>query len=66
MNSTREQFAVDEKGNRLSVLLDIRDYEQLPEALGGLGPVHAYEWAEPSRSKAIPLDQAVDETAGKR
>ena len=66
MNSLREQFVVDEKGNRISVLLDIQDYEQLLEALEELEAVRAYDRAKSAQSEAIPFDQAVEEIESKR
>jgi len=66
MNSLKEQFVVDEKGNRISVLLDIQDYEQLLEALEELEAVRAYDQAKSAQSEAIPFEQAVEEIEGKR
>jgi len=66
MNSLKEQFVVDEKGNRISVLLDIRDYEQLLEALEELEEVRAYDRAKSAQSEVIPFDQSVEEIESKR
>ena len=66
MNSPKEQFVVDEKGHRVSVLLDIRYYEQLLEALEELEAVRAYDRAKSAQSEAIPFDQPVAEIEGKR
>ena len=57
---------MDEKGNRVSVLLDIRYYEQLLETLEELETVRAYDRAKSAQSEAIPFDQAVEEIESKR
>ena len=66
MNSLKEQFVVDEKGNRISVLLDIRDYEQLLEALEELEEIRAYDRAKSAQSEVVPFDQAVEEIESNR
>ena len=66
MNSLREQFVVDEKGNRISVLLDIRDYEQLLDALEELEEIRAYDRAKSAPSEVLPFDQAVEEIQSTR
>ncbi len=38
-----KQFVVDSKGNRIAVLLDIRAYEKLIEALEELEDIRAYD-----------------------
>ena len=52
MNSLELRFAVDEKGNRISVLLDIQGYDQLLGAVEGPEPVHAYNIQKPAWSQA--------------
>ncbi len=66
MNSLKEQFVVDEKGNRISVLLDIRDYEQLLEALEEPEEIRAYDRAKSAQSEVVPFDQAVEEIESNR
>ena len=52
---------VDEKGNRVGVLLDLEDYQKLLEELEELESIRAYDAAKSSGDKAIPFEQAVEE-----
>jgi len=57
----KEQFVVDEKGNRTSVILDIKDYRKLLEELEELESIRAYDVAKGSGDEVVPFDQAVME-----
>jgi len=54
----KERYVVDEKGNRVGVLLDLEDYQKLLEELES---IRAYDAAKSSGNKAIPFEQAVEE-----
>jgi hypothetical protein len=56
-----ERFIVDEKGNRVSVVLDIAEYEKLLEELEELADVRAYDEAKASGERPIPWKQAREE-----
>jgi hypothetical protein len=56
-----ERFVVDEHGNRIAVLLDIRDYHRVLEELEELESIRAYDSAKASRDEAIAFEQAVSE-----
>ncbi len=66
MSSTKEQFVVDESGNRTAVLLDIRRYFELLEAQEELESIRAFDEAKASDDEAIPLSQAIKEIEGAR
>lgn len=57
----KEQYVVDQKGNRVGVLLNIQDYEKLLEELEELDSIRAYDAARASGDEAIPFEEAVDE-----
>ena len=59
MSTTKEQFVVDESGNRKAVLLAIERYLELLEAQEELESIHAYDEAKSSGDEAIPFSQAV-------
>lgn len=59
MATNKEQFVVDERGNRTAVLLDIERYSELLEALGELEAIRAYDEAKASGDEAVPVSQAL-------
>ena len=61
MRTFQEKYVVDEKGNRVEVVLDIRDYQKLLEDLEELESIRAYETAKASGDQAIPFEEAIDE-----
>ena len=63
MSTNREQFVVDESGNRTAVLLAIERYSEL-EAQEELESIRAYDEAKASNDEAIPFSQAVKEIEG--
>jgi hypothetical protein len=61
MSVAKEQFVVDESGNRTAVLLDIERYFELLEAQEELESIRAFDEAKASGDEAIPLSQAIKE-----
>ncbi len=59
--SMKEQFVVDESGNRKAVLLAIERYFELLEAQEELESLRAYDAAKDSNDEAIPFSQAIKE-----
>ena len=66
MSRFKERYVVDGKGNRVGVLLDVRDYRKLLEELEELECIRAYDAAKASSDDAIPFKQAVAEIEDKR
>jgi len=64
MSTNREQFVVDESGNRTTVLLGIERYSALLEAQEELESIRAYDEANASNDEAIPFAQAIKEIEG--
>ena len=62
----KERFVVDEKGRRISVILNIDDYEKMLEELEELEAIRAYDAAKASGEQAIPFEQALAEIERKR
>ena len=61
MLTIKERYVVDESGARISVVLDIEDYQRLLQELEQLECIRAYDAAKASADKAIPFEQAVAE-----
>ena len=61
MEKFKENYVVDEKGNRIGVVLDIVDYRRLLEELEELESIRAYDVAKASGDEAIPFEQAISE-----
>jgi len=61
MIALKERYVVDEKGNRVGVLLDMAEYRKLLEELEELESLRAYDAAKASSDEVIPFDQAVAE-----
>ena len=61
MGSIKGRYIVDEKGNRVGVLLDWDDYRRLLEALEELESIKAYDAAKASDEEIIPFDKAIEE-----
>jgi hypothetical protein len=61
MVKLKKRYIVDEKGNRIGVLLDIEDYHKLLAQLEELESIRAYDAAKTSGDEAIPFEQAIAE-----
>lgn len=61
MIALQERFVVDDRGRRVSVLLDIETYHKLLEELEELESLRAYDAAKASGDEAIPFEQAIAE-----
>ena len=61
MTKLKERFIVDEQGNRISVILDIADYQALLDRLEELESIREYEAAKRPQDREIPFEKAVGE-----
>ncbi len=57
----KTQFITDTKGNKISVILPISDYEKMLDDLEELEDIKAYDLAKERKSDPVPFDQAVKE-----
>lgn len=62
----KERYIVDEKGNRIEVILTLEDYQRLLTELEELESIRAYDAAKASGDEAIPFEQAVAEIERER
>ena len=61
MGKFKENYVVDEQGNRIGVVLDIADYRKLLEDIEELESIRALDAAKASGDQAIPFEQAISE-----
>ena len=61
MTSFDGNYVTDEKGRRVAVLLDIKDYQKILAELEELESIRAYDAAKVSGEEGIPFDQAIRE-----
>jgi len=66
MASLHERYVVNDKGERVSVLLDWEEYKRLLEELEELEAIRAYDAAKASSDEIVPFDQAVTEMESER
>jgi hypothetical protein len=64
--SGRRQFLVDEKGEKIKVVLAIEEYERMLDQLEELESIRAYDDAKAAGDEAIPFDLAVREIESSR
>ena len=55
------QFISDEKGNKIAVILPIKEYKRICEELEELESIKAYDAAKASKDEIIPFEQAIKE-----
>lgn len=60
------KYIVDEKGNRVGVVLDIDEYRDLLTQLEELDSIRAFDAAKASEQDAIPFEQAIREIEQQR
>ena len=51
----KEQYVVDQNGNRTAVLLDVKYYHELLAALEEIESIRAYDEAKASDDEVIPF-----------
>ena len=66
MGLPNKTYIVDEKGNRVGVLLDMDEYRSLLEDLEELESIRAFDAAKASNDEAVPFEQAIREIEQKR
>ncbi|MBL4755622.1 MAG: hypothetical protein JKY52_18775 [Flavobacteriales bacterium] len=54
-------FIVDETGNKVAVMVDIKDYKKMVEAVEELEDIKAYDKSKRGKQKPIPAKDAFKE-----
>jgi len=58
MITVREEYLVDEAGNRKAVVLSLAEWQQIKEELEELDDIRAYDEAKRHPSEPVPFEQA--------
>ncbi len=61
MYSVKENFIIDESGNKTAVVLSIEDYRHLLDELEELEEIKMYDMAKSKDDEVIPFDTAMKE-----
>lgn len=64
--AAKEQYVVDQNGNRTAVLLDVKYYQELLTALEEIESIRAYDEAKASADETISFSQATEEIERQR
>jgi hypothetical protein len=57
----KTKFRATKKGEKISIVLDVKEYEKLLEDLDELDAIRAYDAAKKSGEIPIPFEQAMQE-----
>lgn len=60
------QYITDNRGNKVSVVLPIKDYEKMIEELEEYEDIRLYDEAMATNEPSIPIDQAFEMIVAKR
>ena len=58
MINIKERYLVDDDGNRVGVVLNIKDYHRLLQELEELDSIRTYDAAKASGDEVIPFERA--------
>lgn len=66
MSKTKEKFVVNNRGRRVSVILDIVDYERMLAEVEELESIRAYDAAKASGEESLPFETVAEEIERKQ
>lgn len=58
MGALSKQFLIDDTGKKVSIVLDIREYQYMLEQLEELEDIQLYDEGKKHQKAAIPMDEA--------
>jgi hypothetical protein len=59
MRNIKERYLVDDNGNRIGVVLNMKDYHRLLEQLEELESIRAYDAAKASGDEVVPFEKTI-------
>ena len=66
MSLHNEKYLVDEKGERVAIVLGIQEYQKMLAELEELEAIRAYDAAKAAKDEVVPFEQAVREIEQER
>lgn len=62
----RTQYITNDLGNKVAVILDVKDYQKMMRELEELDDIRLYDEAKASKEPSIPIDEAFKLIEAKR
>ncbi|MFW6105515.1 MAG: hypothetical protein ACOC7P_02915 [Chloroflexota bacterium] len=59
MKNIKERYLVDDNGNRVGVVLNMKDYHHLLEQVEELESIRAYDAAKASGDEVVPFEETI-------
>lgn len=66
MTTINPQYIIDEKGNRISVVIPVTEFETIMDELEELEDIRLYDDAKSVNESSIPVDKAFEMIEEKR
>ncbi len=66
MTTINPQYIIDKKGNRISVVIPVTEFETIMEELEELEDIRLYDEAKSDKESSIPIDDAFEIIESKR
>ncbi len=61
MGTARRRWVVDEEGNRVAVVIDLKTYRKMLSDIEELAAARAFDAAKAAGDEAVPFEEAVAE-----
>ena len=66
MQTINPQYIIDKKGNRISVVIPVTEFETIMDELEELEDIRLYDEAKSDNESSIPIDKAFEMIEEKR
>ncbi len=66
MKTKEKRYITNDRGEKVGVILDIKDYDKMLEDVEELESIRAYDAAKSSTGEVVPFERAVEEIESRR
>ncbi|HOC92545.1 MAG TPA: hypothetical protein PLK80_17550 [bacterium] len=66
MKTKEKRYITNDRGEKVGVILDIKDYDKMLEDVEELESIRAYDAAKSSEGEVVPFERAVEEIESRR